>query len=110
MKICLELNSISKGNKEPIYWGQYRSNQGVKFAEMALNYINGKTFHTGYPAKSCKAKFSINIRAPIRVEVIEGKKRLVWSVTHPSTHEFEVMVIIFVGSDSWGLFTWNKSL
>ena len=43
--MCLELKSISKGNKRPIYCIQYRSNQGVKFAEMTINNINDKTFH-----------------------------------------------------------------
>ena len=39
----MEFNSISKGNKKPIYCIQYRSNEGVKFAERALNKINEKT-------------------------------------------------------------------
>ena len=70
----LELNSISKGNKKPIYYIQYRSNQGVKFAEMALNKINYKKFYLCCPAKRCKPRLSIQIRPPILVEVIEGKK------------------------------------
>ena len=50
--MCFELNSISRVSKKPIYCIQYRSNQGVKFAEMAMNII-GKKFYLFCPAKRC---------------------------------------------------------
>ena len=53
----------------------------MKIVELAMNNINGKTFFLGCPANSCKAKLCCQIRPPILVEVIDGKKRLTSSVT-----------------------------